>query len=71
MIVAMCSAQHHTKHCVCITHTSRSVLLVEITVRITQRLGGQNVLSSLMLIHILCIITSVFSSFKDGRMWRK
>jgi hypothetical protein len=24
-----------------------------------------------MLNHILCVITSVFSSFKDGRMWRK
>ena len=69
--VAMCSAQHHTKHCVSITHTSRSVLLVEITVRITQTLCGQNVPSSLMLNYILCVITSVFKSFKDGRMWKK
>ena len=70
-IVAMCSVRHHTKPSVSITHTSRSVLLVEITVRITQRLCGQNVPSSLMLNHILCVITSVFSGFKDGRMWRK
>ena len=70
----LCTTSVCTSHitlCFHYTHTSRSVLLVEITVRITQRLCGQNVQSSLMLNHILCVITSVFSSFKDGRMWRK
>jgi hypothetical protein len=43
---------------------SHTVLLVEITARTTQRLCGQNVQSSLMLNHVLCVITLCFQVLK-------